>query len=377
MKDALSPLVWDGPASHFTDGGYARMISLSDGSAAVAYGAGNRILLKKSGDGENWSEPITVTPPFYSEDGTPLACANANVYEWKPGALMAAYRVHSAGDYLTFYSSIRFSLSSDGGATWSEPKTVAENTYPGKKFSGFWEPHMILLPDGRLALYYASDCLGGTAEDYPFVSSMLYQHIILHLFDERSQTFGGPLVASDGEKHNSRDGMPVVTTLADGSLSMVIESSHDRENHPFVIRMLFSRDGIVWSEPRTVFSPAGKGEYAGAPYIITLPDGRVAVSFQGTENSGCTRAKRNVHKSTMNVLISRRPLGFADAESVSPEDFSAAEPPFRSPERYAIWPAMAFSRGKLHCLAQCGGTAPDGAVLPSDGLFLRSGTLKF
>ncbi len=372
----VSPVEWSGSAVSFSNGGYARMIGLADGSAVVAYGSGSRIYIKKSADGKTWDKEIAVTQPFKSPDGKALSCANANVYELKDGTLMAAYRVHtpSADHYASFYSSIRFSLSKDGGRTWGEPKIVAENTYPGDKFSGFWEPHMIYLPSGKLAVYYASDCIGGTAKGYPFVSSMTYQNIIGHLYDEATETFGEPFVASDGKKHNSRDGMPVLTTLSDGTMAMVIESSHERSTYSFVIRILFSEDGIVWSDPQTIYSPTITKHYAGAPYIITLPDGRIAVSCQATQYSGTTAAETNVNNSIMNVIVSKNKVTYADRDSIGPDAFDKVPVnPFTTTD-YAIWPAMTYYRGKLYCFAQGGTVSPDGKITGS-GLYMRTGTL--
>ncbi|MBQ7171711.1 MAG: exo-alpha-sialidase [Clostridia bacterium] len=375
--DVLTPsLEWEGSALSFTDGGYARMIGLSDGSAIVAYSSGNRICVRKSEDGKKWGEQIAVTPVFKSPDGKKtLTSSNANVFELKDGTLMAACRAHTAKGSSPFYSSIRFALSSDGGRTWSETKIVAENTYQGDKFTGFWEPHMIYLPDGRLGIYYASDCIGGSAKGYPFVSSMTYQNIILHLYDETTATFGDPIVASDGEKHNSRDGMPVLATLSDGSMAMVIESSHDRKNYPFVIRILFSEDGIRWSDPKTIYAPTITNHYAGAPYIVTLPDGRIAVSCQATQYSGTTAGEDNVHNSIMNVLISKNKVTYADRDTIGTADFEKVlVNPFTTTD-FAVWPSMAFYRDKLYCFAQGGTVGADGKSA-SNGLYLRIGILK-
>lgn len=371
--EAIQKIGWDGKSTRIQTGGYSRMTTLPDGKLACVYSDGGYIRFCTSNDdGKSWNEPINVIRIDMTPNGQRMSLANANIAVMNDGAYMVAFRAHTAGDgYTEFYTSIRYCISRDNGQTWSQDTIVAENLHQGKEFTGFWEPHMLYIADGRLAMYYASDCIGGTAEWYPFVSSMTYQHIIMHIYDEEKGCFGEPLIASNGEEHNSRDGMPVVCKLADGSYAMVIESSSMRGNYPFIIQIMFSEDGISWSAPRNIWVPTTGGHYAGAPYIVALPDGRIAVSFQATEGSGIPRLADNVNSSVMNVMISNEPVGFADRDTLTQEDFERIYfNPFSDQKNaYAIWPAMHVHKGMLYCTADLG-------VSNYKGIYLRIGMIK-
>ena len=145
-----------------------------------------------------------------------------------------------------------------------------------------------------------------------------------------------------------------------------------------IIQILFSEDGIVWSEPKTIWTPGKSGEYAGAPYITLLDDGRIAVSFQATENSGSTIADSSVHNSAMNVIISKDIIGYKNKDSISQKDFDTLY--FQPIETsignsYSIWPAMLAYDGKLYCIAECG-VNNSKTSRTSKGLILRIGEYK-
>ena len=377
---AAQPISWEGGNILIDKGGYGRMCALPDGKLAFVYSGGAYIRFKTSSDdGKTWSEATNVIKLDTCPTGQAMTTANANIVVLKDGSYMVAFRAHTAGSsFDTFYSSIRYCISRDGGKTWSGDTIVAENTHVGPEFTGFWEPHMLYVKDGKLAMYYASDCIGGDAVGYPFVEDMEKQHIIVHLYDQTTERFGEPIIASNGNDHKSRDGMPVVCELSDGSYAMVIESSIMKGTHPFIIQMLFSEDGINWSEPKNIWVPDGFDHYSGAPFIVTLPDGRIAVSFQGTEGSGSTLASNKVNNSEMNVIISKSPVTYADRDSIKQSNFERV---FFNPiqtqesQSFSIWPAMFVHKNKLYCTADLGyNTSPTART--TKRIYLRIGEIK-
>lgn len=377
---AAQPINWEGHNILIDKGGYGRMTKLPDGKLAFVYSGGSYIRFKTSDDdGKTWSDPTNVIKLDKCPTGQTMATANANIVVMNDGSYMVAFRAHTAGSQFdTFYSSIRYCISRDGGKTWSSDTIVTENTHVGTEFTGFWEPHMIYIKDGRLAMYYASDCIGGDANNYPFVKDMTYQHIIVHIYDEKTDSFGEPIIASNGEDHNSRDGMPVVCELSDGSYAMVIESSSMKGTYPFIIQILFSEDGIKWSEPKNIWVPSGFDHYAGAPYIVTLPDGRIAVSFQATEGSGSTLAGNKVNNSVMNVIISRSTVTYADRSNIKQASFERVfQNPIETQENnsFSIWAAMFVHNDKLYCTADLGYNSSNTART-TKGIYLRIGSIK-
>ena len=377
---AAEPIQWQGNNIYVQNGGYARMCELPDKSLACVYSAGNQILFSTSKDSaQTWSQPIKVTESLLLPNGQKMAISNANIVVMKNGDYMVAFREHTPGEnYTEFYSSIRYCISSDGGNTWSDQKIVVENTYKGNLFTGFWEPHMLYVKDGKLAMYYANDCIGGDIEGYPYVKSQTYQHIMVHIYDEQTQSFGEAMIASNGEKHDSRDGMPVVCELSDGSYAMVIESSVMRSRYSFIIQMLLSEDGINWSDPITVWTPSQRDNYSGAPFIVCLDDGRVAISFQATEGSGSTIAENAVHNSAMNVIVSKAPITYSSLGLVSRKSFDKVNiNPIQTTTNhpFSVWPAMLCYNGELFCIAQCGYNSSTTATI-STGLYIRIGKIK-
>ena len=370
---AAQKIQWEEKSSFFQNGGYARMTTLPDGKLACVYSGGGYIRFCTSNDdGKTWNSPVNIIKIDTTPTNQKMTLANANIIVMNDGSYMVAFRAHTAGDtFSEFYTSIRYCISKDNGQTWSADTIVAENTHKGSEYTGFWEPHMIYIKDGRLAMYYSSDCIGGTAEGYPFVKNMTYQHIIMHIYNEKAEHFGEPIIASNGEDHNSRDGMPIVCKLADGSYAMVIESSSMRGSHSFIIQIMFSEDGINWSTPRNIWVPKGNGHYAGAPFIVTLPDGRIAVSFQATEGSGMPIYDNNVNSSVMNVIISNKPIGYGDKDTIEQGDFERIYfNPFDDHKNaHSIWPGMHVHNGKLYCCADIGAAT-------SKGIYLIKGTIK-
>jgi len=200
----------------------------------------------------------------------------------------------------------------------------------------------------------------------------------MHIYDEQTGRFGAPIIASNGEKHNSRDGMPVVCKLSDGSYAMVIESSVMRGRYSFIIQMMLSEDGISWSDPITVFSPTAVDNYAGAPYIVCLEDGRIVISCQATQGSGTSNSNNNVHNSTMNVIVSEKPVTYADKDTLKEKNFKKVlfNPLVSTIKNsYAIWPAMLVHNGKLICIADCGSNT-SATVSSSRGIYIRIGSVK-
>ena len=77
----------------------------------------------------------------------------------------------------------------------------------------------------------------------------------------------------------------------------------------------------------------------------------------------------------MNVILSKNKVTYADRETIGTADFEKVPVnPFTTTD-FAVWPAMAFYKDKLYCLAQGGIVAADGKTSGS-GLYLRTGVLK-
>ena len=325
---------WDGTGNAVVSGSATRVKTLSDGTvAAVYYVGGQGIYFAKSADnGLTFKNPVRIASNVTHDTYGRLEVQNANFIELKDGKIMAAYRNNTftgspeTKPWINYHTSICYKISEDGGATWGDEHVAVEwtNTDPNQKHDsspdhGFWEPDPVYIGD-TLFLYYADTVTPTNNED------VCYQHISYVIWN--GSEFGVPAIAQNGNTHNSRDGMSVVTKLSDGTYAMVYESTATNdEDITFVVKMSKSTDGIVWSEPVIVSAPEkalaeksiDRGESASNcnPYIITLPDGRVAVSYNTTDFYNGLTCDYMSYMLGVQVMISNAPVTGTSTESTA------------------------------------------------------------
>jgi hypothetical protein len=109
------------------------------------------VILTSTDDGRTWSEPRRIRVP----DGLNLTLASP-VVGLVDGRWLAIFdRFKTYEDDAPYQPLMLGFLSSDRGATWSEPFVVADGEPEGK---GFWHGRTIVLDDGRLyTLFWAAD----------------------------------------------------------------------------------------------------------------------------------------------------------------------------------------------------------------------------
>lgn len=298
-----------GSVSVISKGAWApRVFANTDGTLLAGYEKEGKIFTAISTDGGQTWQNHTLAALI---DG--LSCANINFYKIGDTVYLA-YRATGTLPDGSFYSSLRVSQSCNGGLSWSVHSLICENSEPDGRFKGVWEPFLYEI-NGRLVCFYAND--SSCITDY-------YQNIEMRSFD--GESWSTPATVSDGKAHDSRDGMPVLHRLSCGKYVLAIESTKYREDYPFVIQILYSCDGINWSEPRDAYIPSTKGSKAGAPGISETADGRLIITFQTDEDKdekgdGVSVAKMITAKTHMLCLIN--PGCFSKAQSVFPEEYSS------------------------------------------------------
>lgn len=322
---------------------YPRMYQLKNGTLICGFDTnedGNRAVVKivSSVDGGlTWSKEAVQGTNYPEYD-----CANANFIELDNGDIWLAYRANvMEGE--EYYSSIRINVSKDGGKTW-EPHSIAAEE---KGVGGVYEPQLGYIED-KIAVFYANDSLN-------VVKNGRQQNIEFKIWEGTS--WGDKIIASDGTKTFSRDGMPVWCKLEDGSYAMVIESTSLHPSYEFIIQMKTSPDGIDWSNKlKDIYIPTGLKKKAGAPYIVKLADGRIAVSFQTDEddiNTGDAFSK-------MKVMISKDKTG---------TEFLPSSEPFDTPQGYCSnWNSLLSYDNYLYAVTSTN--------YPDDSILLRRGTVK-
>lgn len=340
---ALDDYGWEGTAQVYSaskSARYFRTKVLSDGSVgAVYYRSGLGDYFAKSYDGgvtfedevlllPNATDSKNADSPFVTEEMPygrgRLEAQNPNLIQLDNGDIMVFHRYNTyTGEpevkpWSIYYSSIVYQTSSDGGASWTEEKVMTsialDKSYDGY---GLWEPDPYII-NGKLFVYYA---------DTYTPNNLNYQHIMYCIWDEATKSFSEPAIAQNGIDHKSRDGMSVVTKLSDGSYAMVFESTKTANtDNTFVIKMSLSKDGMNWTHPVIVASPdtvlsetataSSERAVCASPYIITLPDGRVAVSYQTTDRYSGIIPDRVSYRVVPEVRISKEPISYNSFDSM-------------------------------------------------------------
>ncbi len=257
------------------------------------------------------------------------------------------------------YSSIRMIVGDAEGANFGEPLTLLENYDATKSGGGMWEPYGVLLEDGTIAVYVSCDIRGTSdyvveektvvsANSENLVCTSAQQNILLITLTEESGTFvpSTPSIVCDGVTRNARDGMSVITQLTDGNYAMVIETNYEGTTYPMVIQILYSQDGKEWTEPTTILRASTEGKKMAAPYITTLPDGRIAVSCCSQEgyNGDITSTKSDMYNRVQRVYISQGTVSYGTS------DIELKELVYRTyPENeYSIFGGVSYINGRLY-----------------------------
>lgn len=282
------------------------------------------ILVFRSDDGGlTWVDPVGAS--FYPD----LNCANVNFYP-DGDTLYLSYRATSDKDGKQ-YTSLRVSESKDGGKTWNSHSTVCEYT-DNAGHGGVWEPFLIRI-NGELACVYAND--------HPSVTDR--QNIEYKIWNGTEWT--GRTVISNGRKHDSRDGMPVLCRTPEGGYICVIESSSQRgKGYPFVLKAFYSDDGVNWSDPVTIYTPGTEKSKAAAPGVVYLPDGRLLVSFQTDEDA----TVKGDGTSVMKFIVSDG----TDIHKLTERSFSEPENIFGTPDgESSVWTGIYFDGNNVYAAA--------------------------
>lgn len=298
------------PREVLVGGGWPRFAKVN---GALLLGTdGDPLELRDSFDnGSTWSGPRTlVRDPAAVKD-----LGNVFPLQLKNGEVLAAVRHHNPPIYRL---QVFASGTSSGQGPWSlRSELEVASMANGQGEIGVWEPFLLEASDGSLHIYYAKEVPGknpnGTTNDD--------QVLLMRRSFDRGFTWSAPILVASAQ--GRRDGMPVVTTLTDGSLLAVFESLGANAT----IDSVRSYDnGRTWTERTTVYSRAGY--YVGAPYVTTLGNGELQVVFQEAPvNTDGQNQIRALGSLTAQATAER--IGWTAARSIS--------------AAHALWPVVFFT----------------------------------
>jgi hypothetical protein len=308
--------------------GYPRLIRLSyfwKNIWLLGGNFGNSVGCRISEDkGFTWSEPIEISKfPDY-------ICSNIDLFELPNHDIISSFRaigkIDNPNNNIKYNRKLGCSISHDGGYTWENLGSIIDNFELAGKLGftknqvikavkdeeriGFFEPFIMLI-NNEISVFYADDftpMLNHTISDDSYYNYMV-QNIYTQTFDIKNKKWSQERVLiMDGSikksptgsgliKRISRDGMPVATTMKDGTYVLIFEGTYRDRDYPlltgkylgyhkwFEILMSYSKDGINWSNPVEIYISKNNGTKTSAPFILCNDDNQLIVSFQTDEDS--------------------------------------------------------------------------------------------
>jgi hypothetical protein len=220
---------------------------------------GTKLQVARSTDNaRSWTVLSTISDPGRDLD-------NGQIIQLANGDLLLACRS------VRWQESYRLYVykSTNAGATWSYYSTIDQNNGTpgslGNPDKGVYEPHFGLLADGRLAVFYAN-------EKHVTESPSYSQIISEKISGDGGATWGSEIwVAWDPANSGARPGMPVWTKMNNGRYILVFElCGSDGCN----VHYKTSSDAVSWTSGIGTAIPNQNG----GPYIVSLRDGRLAVT---------------------------------------------------------------------------------------------------
>ncbi len=409
---SYKPVSWSTPVVIGDNGGYPRMESLPDGTLLLASSSSTSVLrLNRSTDGgKSWGADEIIV----DYTGTDYRPANSYLYyDKQTNLLYFTYRCpityyDDDGNVTGYVSNINYLTSADGGYTWSDIKTICTSSVPNTEtYGGMWEP-TIYRTDGKLRVYYSADVVKygsgqltinpGTSYEkldtsYPYSSSKLEQFIVMHELDESTGAWSGGVSVLNGyfslEQYGypagtvkMRGGMQSISRLTDGTYVMSIETTKFRDwsdwggtSFPMVIDVCFSRDGVNFTEPRTIAQGHAEGYTSAAPWVVTLPDGRIAVSFQTDDFHQVPMPTAVGNYKQLQVVVSNEAVSYDDADTISIDDFTRYKPfdVYNSDVTYNYWNALFIDGYKLYAIGNH--NTNDKTVTKAMGMLLSTADL--
>ena len=334
--------------------GYPRLIRLSEHwnhNWLLGGNFGNKVGCRISNDeGFTWTEPIDISQfPDH-------ICSNIDLFELPNHDIISSFRAigrfDSSNENIKYNRKLGCSISHDGGYSWESVGHIIDNFELAIKLGftkkdaieavrdedkvGFFEPFVMIL-NNEISVFYADDftpMVNHTINDDPYYNYMV-QNIYTQAYDiENTKWSEDRILIMDGSikksptgsgliKRISRDGMPVATTMMDGTYVLIFEGTYRDRDYPlltgkylghhkwFEIVMSYSKDGINWSNPVEIYVSKNNGTKSSAQFVLCTENNQLIVSFQTDEESYDFGYDGDIY-SIMKVMISKPGIPIED-----------------------------------------------------------------
>ena len=262
--------------------------------------------------------------------GPGVDLGNGFLLQLPNGTLLCAYRHHDgAPPNRTFR--IQLASSHDLGASWAFAATIAAGAL------GVWEPFLFLAragDAGALRAAYSAELPAGAG-------GRVEQDVVF----QGSADGGGSWGAITARVHTggSRNGMPGVALLPDGSQLAVFEGFWGGAWGAFTVNSARSFDGgETWVQRQVVHAPPGGRANAGSPQVALCgAAGKVCAVFMSSEGESSGEAwPAGAHAGLLCA-----PLDAANASA--PIDWARGGAPatVATETRFIFWPSLFAAQG--------------------------------
>jgi hypothetical protein len=295
-----------------------------------------------------WGPPSVIATAPAADD-----LANGHLLALPNGTLLCAFRHHFALPTGGTVYTLQLAASHDAGASWGAPTLITSGA------TGVWEPFLLLTPSALRVAYSAELTNGGE------------QDVVLR----SSSDGGGAWGPVDSVLHTpgSRNGMPGLAVLRDGSLLLVCEGFWGARGWgAFTVNSARSLDGgRSWVQRQVAHAPPAPAN-AGSPQLALCRNSTLACAvFMSSEAAAAAAAAAAGGASSGSAWpdgAHAALLCAAVGEGAAPINWTAARPPVRVPTATATvyWPSFLAESGGGGGSARVAYQGSDGAAYLSD-----------
>ena len=272
---------------------------------------------------ETWAVAETIVAVPSAPD---VDLANGFLLLLPSGVLLCAYRHHNGTGAARVFR-IQVSASADGGATWRLLSTVIAGP------TGVWEPFLVQLSSDdaqAVQVYYSAELTNNGEQD-----------VVRQTSADGGRTWG----AVDARVHtaNSRNGMPGVAELSDGSALMVFEGFWGPFGWGhFTVQSCRSFDGgSTWAQCGVLHAPSSSGFNAGSPQVAVCPGTAKIVAVFMTSEPAAAAGSAWPDGARIGIVAGRVNSTNASAPVIFPPTASTV-----ATATTAFWPATFYDESR-------------------------------